>query len=141
MEAHINQALHNEKFVEECCINYPDTYFDWKVTATFYIALHLFRAFCEKRGVYPGATHYDIACNFDPKRCNNKPLTQMPKFVWECYSKLQKYSEHARYEVFLDPEVENEIQRDNYLHCVILLKSLKEYFHKEGVPCISDKAA
>ncbi|MEJ2905096.1 hypothetical protein WAE58_21805 [Pedobacter panaciterrae] len=141
MQAHINQALHNESFVSELCEKYPDSYFDWKVTATFYTALHLLKAFCDKRQVNPGDTHHEIASNFDPKRCNNKPITQCPKFVWECYSKIQKYSEHARYEVFLDPEVENEIQRDNFIDCQVQLKSLKDYFHKQGVPCVIEKAA
>lgn len=140
MQAHVNQALHNERLVIDLCANHPDNYFDWKVTATFYTALHLLRAFCEKRGVDPGSTHQDIANSFDPRRCR-KPITPCPKHVWENYSKLQKYSEHSRYEVYLDPEVENEIQRDNFLHCQELLESLKNYFHKQGVPCIIEKAA
>ncbi|PTS92668.1 hypothetical protein DBR11_26495 [Pedobacter sp. HMWF019] len=141
MQAHLNQALHNENFVAECCNNYPDNYFDWKVTATFYTALHLLRAFCEKREVDPGNTHYDIANSFDPRRCNNRPITQVPNFLWRSYSQIQKYSEQARYDVFLDHEVENEIQRENFKHCLILLKGLRDYFSQQGVPCVSEDAA
>lgn len=141
MQEHINQALHNDSFVIELSEKFPDSYFDWKVTATFYTALHLLRAFCQKRGVDPGNTHYDIANSFDPRKCNNKPITQCPKYVWECYNKLQKYSEHARYEVFLNAAVENEIQRDNFEECKKHLETLRTYFNAQGVPCIIEKAA
>jgi hypothetical protein len=141
MQSHLNQALHNEKFVSDCCLSHPDSYFDWKVTATFYTALHLFRAFCEKRGVDPGNTHHDIACNFDPRRCNGNPLTPIPKWVWQAYNKLQKYSEQARYDVFINPEAENELQRRNFIESKKLLSSLKQYFTAQGVPCMSDTAA
>ena len=140
MQAHINQALHNESFLAECCKKFPDSYFDWKVTTTFYIALHLLRAFCEKRGVDPGNTHYDIQRSFDPKKCA-KPITQCPKLLWESYSAIQRYSEQARYEVFLDHEVENEIQKDNFEEAKIKIEILKKYFNSQGVPCIVDEAA
>ncbi|KIO75563.1 hypothetical protein TH53_19685 [Pedobacter lusitanus] len=140
MQAHVNQALHNENFINECIKNHPDSFFDWKVTASFYTALHLFRAFCELRGVDPGRTHQDIANNFDPKR-TSKPLTSIAPFVWKNYIRLQRYSENARYEVFLEPDVENEIQRGNFGHCLTLLNELKSFFHKQGVPCQKDKAA
>ena len=135
MQSHINQALHNEKFVEECCVSYPDSYFDWKVTATFYCALHLFRAFCEKRGINAGSTHDHLASMFDPKRNGGNPPTSLKKHIWSTYSTLQKYSEHARYETFLDPEIENEIQRDNFSECQKLLSILKDYFNQQGIPC------
>ncbi len=141
MQEHLNQALHNESFIADLCDKYPDSYFDWKVTAAFYTTLHLLHAFCSKRGVHPGNTHYDIANNFNPRKCNNRPITRCPKFLWESYNKLQQYSEHARYEVFTDAEIENEIQRDNFRECTILLAGLKTYFNQQGVPCIEDRAA
>ncbi len=40
MQNHIDQAEHNEKFLTELEIDYPTTYFDWKITICFYTALH-----------------------------------------------------------------------------------------------------
>jgi hypothetical protein len=136
MEEHLNQALHNGSFVLDLIKQYPDSYFDWKVTATFYTALHLLRAFCKVRGVDPGDSHSAIENNFNPRRCA-RPITACPPFVWKNYSKLQRYSEHARYEVFLDAEVENEIQRDNFKDCQKLIHELKGYFNTQGVPCLA----
>jgi hypothetical protein len=136
MHGHLNQAIHNLKFISDTTESYPDYYFDWKVTACFYTAVHLLRAFCEKRGVDPGDTHGGIANSFDPKKCGKRPITQCPPFLWNNYHKLKTYSEHARYEVFLKHEVENEIQRDNFKECSKLLYELRTYFETQGVSTI-----
>lgn len=130
MTGHLNQALHNENFVKECCENFPNSYFDWKVTATFYTALHLVRAFCDNRGVNPGKTHGEIRAALNPK---GKPLTQFKPHAWKAYTRLQEYAETARYDTFIDSEVENEIQKDNFEICKSLLAELCKYFATEGV--------
>jgi hypothetical protein len=141
MQDHLHQARHNQNFISDCTVTYPDAYFDWKVTATFYTALHLLRAFCVKRKVNPGRTHHDIANSLNPKRANGKQLTQFPQHVWDWYSSIQIYSEQARYDGFLDYQVENEIQRDNFIQSQELLAKLKTYFTKQGVSCDIEEAA
>jgi hypothetical protein len=137
MQGHLNQALHNHTFVIECCASYPDNFFDWKITGTFYTALHLLRAFCENRGVNPGKNHSEIRSSLNP---SSQQITPFKPHAWKAYNKLQNYSEIARYDVFLDAELENEIQRDNFEESKKLLKELQGYFNSEGVK-FDEKAA
>nr|WP_276900286.1 HEPN domain-containing protein [Pedobacter kyonggii] len=138
MQGHLNQALHNHNFTDECCKNYPDKYFDWKVTATFYTALHLIRAFCEGRGVDPGRNHSTIKQALNPR---GTQLTPFKPHAYRAYTRLQDYSEIARYDTFLNAEVENEIQRDNFKECQKLLEELKGYLKGEGVNIDQSEAA
>lgn len=138
MQGHLNQASHNYKFVHECCEKHPDLFFDWKVTATFYTALHLLRAFCENRGVKVGKNHTEIRVALNP---GGKPVTPFKRHAWVAYNKLQEYSEVSRYDTFLDAELENEIQRDNFEHCKNLLAELEVYFSGEGIEIEKNKAA
>ncbi len=133
MQSHILQAKHNEDFIKSCTSSFPDLYFDWKVTATFYCALHLLHAFCKKRGVNPGRTHQDIKNSLDQRTRRQPPITPFPQHVWDWYSALQKYSEQARYDGILDPETENEVQKDNFIESTKLLIKLKTYFAKNGI--------
>ena len=138
MQDHLNQALHNHKFISECCTNYPNDYFDWKVTATFYCALHILRAFCEARGVNPGRNHFDIRQSLNP---SGKQIMPSKTHAWKAYNKLQEYSEVARYDTFLSAEIENETQRDNFENCLKRIDELKGYFKSEGVTLDETKAA
>lgn len=44
MQAHLEQAVHNEHF--HACIQqeFSDKFFDWKTTVLFYVALHWLHA-------------------------------------------------------------------------------------------------
>ncbi len=135
MEQHLSRASHNLRFFEVCERASPSCYFDWKITIAFYSTLHLLRAFCIKRGVYPGNTHASLASFLSQRRCNGKTATPFPQHVWDWYESLQRYSELARYSGFRDQDMENEVQRLNLEHCRNLYVKLAKYFKKNGVPC------
>jgi len=129
MQGNLNQALHNHNFVNACCTNHPDNFFDWKVIATFYTAIHLVKAFCLARGFDAGATHAEVRASINP---NGSPKTQFKPHAFKAYNRLQRYSEVARYDTFLDPVLENGIQKKNFEECLVLISELKAYLSSEG---------
>jgi hypothetical protein len=69
MKSHILQAEHNTDFHKNICSNFPELYFDWKITVVFYTALHLLKALAKKNKKDIGNTHSEIF-----KSIKNTPL-------------------------------------------------------------------
>ena len=70
MGKYLNQAHRNEEFHRGICENYPDTFFDWKITALFYIAIHYLKELADKKRIDIGQTHFDIDKNTNLLRNN-----------------------------------------------------------------------
>lgn len=50
-EDHLRQAKHNERFLSLIEDNYPDDFFDWKITVCFYIIVHYIDGFFLSHGI------------------------------------------------------------------------------------------
>ena len=51
MSQYLNQAEHNEGFYAVMCSYNASSYYDWKITCQFYVAIHYLKALAEKRGI------------------------------------------------------------------------------------------
>jgi hypothetical protein len=129
MEKHILQAEHNQAFLDCVNKNFPDAYFDWKITISFYIAIHLLKALAEKRGKKLGETHVDIFNALGPRA--TPKLFQIPPKQWENYYFLYQYSRSGRYDGFIDLELHEEIQKTNFNHCCSLMTYFVRYVKSE----------
>ncbi len=49
MDEFVMHANHNDVFHTSICKNFPDTYYDWKLTCLFYVAIHYLKALAKKR--------------------------------------------------------------------------------------------
>lgn len=93
-EEHIAQAKSNLKFLEE--INSKaNSFWDWQVTTTFYIAVHIINAHLAKTGDLHYRTHEDVKNAINP----TKPLsiTRIDESIYLCYVKLEGLSRRSRY--------------------------------------------
>lgn len=70
MQNHLEQAKHNRELLNEMETVFPQKFFDWKITITFYIAIHYLQALADHKGIEIGQTHNDIERNVNP----NSPL-------------------------------------------------------------------
>jgi hypothetical protein len=130
MEEHLNQAQHNERFLEAIALAFPDDFYDWRVTLVFYTALHYLQATAYLHRKDIGNYHEEIKKNI--KQGGNMPLK--PWAVKE-YEKLEHFSREARYDAFADIETFNITQKDNYAIAQSKLASFKKYLKEEkGLP-------
>ena len=60
MNSFYNQAKHNKEFLDCVEENFPNSFFDWKITILFYVSIHLIKCLAKTRNVEIGDTHYDI---------------------------------------------------------------------------------
>ncbi len=128
----ILQAEHNAKFHGSICTHHVDSYFDWKITCLFYVAIHYIKALAAMKGMPIGNTHGEIEKNISPL----KPLPIMPisKKAWDNYKILYRYSRSCRYDGFRNEasfEKAKEIDHNHSLQC---LQNLKNYLKSQGVP-------
>ena len=91
MDEFLEQARQNKDFLTCIETNYPDQFFDWKVTVIFYISIHLLKSLAKQRNVEIGHTHHDIANSLNPRR-NSTQIFPFPDWVWKKYSTIFQYS-------------------------------------------------
>jgi hypothetical protein len=125
MQKHINQAEQNLKLLEHLKEHHPDCFFDWKVTISFYISIHMLKALAIHRGKILGGTHQEIFNALNPKAA--KKLFQIPDIQWKNYYNLYQYSRTARYDGFDDIEDHETIQKRNFEHCAVMLQYFITY--------------
>lgn len=114
---HLNQALHNKNFVDHQCESFNKEFHDWKVTSTFYIALHIIRAmlFEEGRDNEVGKSHRDLLKAINPFGDGIYPVKQ---YVYHAYRDLYQLSRSSRYNAF-DDLVDFEAQnKENLLRAL-----------------------
>jgi len=133
MEYFLKQAAHNKVFVECLQDKFPDVFYDWKITASFYEAIHYLKALAVYKGCYIGETHYDIFNNINP-HSKRSPSMQINKTAWYCYITLYNYSKSARYDGIADPTTIETLRRVDFEDGQIALESFKKYVVSQGVP-------
>ena len=132
MQHHLEQAKHNEFFLSDLEVDYPTTYFDWKVTVSFYIALHYLQALGDYRNIEIGETHNDIERNVNPNSSRN-PVMRISNSAWRNYKSLFKYSQIARYDGINDRQNFEELRESDYLECKTHLENFKKYIKSQGL--------
>lgn len=131
MQEHVTQAKHNHKFhdgVHEC---FEDNYFDWKITALFYTALHYIRAFIKSKNINPGTSHEDIDNQINPKKANSPIPVSVT--CWENYRNLYHYSRAARYDGFIDIDKFNSDKKIDHIYSGQHLEDIMKYLRSHGM--------
>tara|TARA_R110002124_G_C8853401_1_gene506442 strand:+ start:728 stop:1111 length:384 start_codon:yes stop_codon:yes gene_type:complete len=109
-----NKANHNQDFLDSIHNDYPDSYYDWKVTVQFYTALH--RCYCVilNSGVSITSSHQSNISNLGKI---NKDLGKKLFLVY-------KNSRQSRYEGFMNEDSMNRINKINFDKGQIDLKKI-----------------
>ncbi|MGM0479856.1 MAG: hypothetical protein ACQERC_11595 [Bacteroidota bacterium] len=115
-----NKSTHNKTFLKNLCEDYPEDYFDWKVTVQFYSGLH--RCYCvlANKGEVIQQSHSK----------NIKNLKAIDANISRKLFKLYKNSKQSRYDGFLDEEAMLRINRINFNDGSTLLKSIETEVEK-----------
>jgi len=101
---YITQAKSNIDFLISVDNSIPN-YWDWKVTTSFYIAVHLINAHLKHKLGFTYRTHKEVenAINFD----NSTSIGKVPEDIYVAYSIISKLSRRSRYIVHeKDPKTE-----------------------------------
>ncbi len=132
MKRFLDQAEHNKKFHKCICDEFPDIFFDWKITAVFYISIHYLKALGANRRHDFGETHREIRKNVCPYEPNARYKITIT--AWDNYDHIQQYSRTARYEGITDPETFEQLRKNDYDDSLIRLKDFIKYIKTSGVP-------
>ena len=91
---HIDQAKHNLSFLE-ISNHSSDVHWDWQVTVSFYVAVHLVNAHIAKKSNLNYRSHEQVDQAINPY--NQLSLTRLTESDYLAYSKLQGLARRARY--------------------------------------------
>ena len=134
MDENINQAIHNEAFlnsIEEKC---PDTFFDWKITIVFYIALHYLRAYANIKKVRIGASHKELLYHSNPNHID--AINPLSKNAYRIYRDLFSAAHNSRYQGFLDKTHRMLLMEQEFIRCKKNLRELKKYLKSQGLKIV-----
>jgi Rad3-related DNA helicase len=93
-DEHILQAKSNLKFLEETNSK-CQSFWDWQVTTSFYIAVHIVNAHLAKIGNLHYRTHEDVKNAINPHR--PMAIGKVDEAIYLCYVKLEGLSRRSRY--------------------------------------------
>jgi len=110
-----NKSIHNQSFLDTLCNDYPEEYFDWKVTIMFYIALHKCYCVMDVSNVNICTNHKD---NF-----NN--LKTIDSTISNNLYKLFKSSRQSRYDGFINEDAMLRINKINFNEGKNVLKMIE----------------
>jgi len=131
MQIHLDQATHNQDF-HTCIVGqFPDKFYDWKITVLFYTALHWLHALADQKGIDIGRTHVDVAHNCNPRKYGNMPLSQV---AWNHYNSLWNYSYASRYEGITDIQTFETLKQIDHSYAMQNVDFLRKYVVGLGLP-------
>lgn len=90
---HFQQALHNLEFLKSIA-NQDSKFWDWKVTVSFYIAVHIMNAHLDRSVQKHYRKHSEVSVALNPKR---NTASAVPSDVYISYEKLSSLSRRSRY--------------------------------------------
>jgi len=126
MSEYLNKSRYNESFCNAITEKFPDHFYDQRIVALFYCAIHLLKHFClEQYGEYVGDTHHAIILNADPK--SKSKIVDLPSGMWEEYYALYNASKNARYEGFEDQAIFEAAMKIEYQEARKALTRFKLY--------------
>jgi len=120
MKKHLKKAEYNERFLAEVEKWHPNTFFDWKITVVFYIAVHYIDAYLASHKIY---------CNDHQQRRYEieEGLYNVTQLCLDNYNNLYRVSRHARYNGFTDIIEFNKYQNEKYKEAKSNLKKIKDF--------------
>jgi hypothetical protein len=131
MDIFLLQIKHNQDFYDCICAGHPDNYYDWKITVSFYIAVHYLKALAYKKMVLLPSSHFDVEKLVNPTKGDALKLTHN---AWDWYYNLYLYSRTARYSGFTeDPTLYMAIKKADYQYCEKYLTKFKNYMKGKGI--------
>lgn len=89
---HINQAKKNLLILAEVNKSIPNSW-DWQVTISYYVAVHLINGHLAKKANLHYKTHVDVKNAI----YSTIPACNVPQDVYLAFGKLENYSRRARY--------------------------------------------
>lgn len=113
-----NKFMHNKSFLETIENDYPQDYFDWKVTIQFYYALHVSFCILTTSGISVSTSHRE---NINALRLVDTNLSR------KLY-KLLKFSKQSRYDGFLSEDAMLRINKINYQENRLTLKEFEKFY-------------
>lgn len=113
---YLNQGEHNKSFLESISQEWPEDYFDWKVTVQFYTALHFAYCILDVNG-------FDIEESHSRNIKNLKKIDSKLSFG---LNKLFKNSKSSRYLGFTDEEVMLGLTQKSFIEGKTELKKIQE---------------
>ena len=127
---HLAQAYHNRTFLGYLDANAPTNFHDWKITITFYISLHLVKAYLAKNRVRYQDNHIGIKVAIDPAN----PGCQLPfdPIPYQAYEDLLELSYSSRYRWFASEKSFSDLQVLYYNTAKDNLKIIVDYLVKVG---------
>lgn len=128
IEKYLLQVKHNKEFYESICSQYPQQYFDWKITLLFYKAIHLLKALAVKENRGMGTTHNEIDKQINPKFCDNPLIANR---AYSTYHNLYQYSRTARYDGIVDFDFFDELKKHDWIKAVEEYKSFAGYMESK----------
>ena len=126
MEKYLNQAEHNENFLEKLKEEFPYDFHDWKITVIFYTSLHYIKCFALTKSITL-KHHKDT---FD-KLHSGELSFGSDDGLKKCYFKLYAYSKLSRYSGFLTIEAFDRICMINYTDSTLKLGLIKKFVKGE----------
>ncbi len=131
MQEYLSQAQHNQDFHDCVHSSFSDKFFDWKITALFYIAIHYLKALASQKGINIGDTHADIEKSVNPDKHDVK--MRISRNAWRDYKSLYQYSRTARYEGIMDIKSFEKLKEIDHGYCLEHLRKFKGYIQGQGV--------
>jgi hypothetical protein len=110
-----NKSIHNKFFLDTIHDDYPEDFFDWKVTAQFYTGLHRCYCLIVTKGLNVETSHDK----------NIKNLKSIDSELSHNLFKLYKNSRQSRYDGFINNESMIRINKINFSDGILLLKSIE----------------
>ena len=125
----LNQALRNYSFLKTVQSEFPDDYFDWKITLCFYTTLHCMKAFLKEKYDIEVKGHHDLEAHID----TNKGQTKVKRHVWLSYKALRVVSETCRYTGFSNEDVWNDLWKNDFEEMIKRMKDIMIYLKSKEV--------
>lgn len=133
MQEHLEQVEHNTELLNFLDEKSKSNYFDWKITITFYTAVHLIHALSRKKKRKIGREHKVINPNLDPS--NSQAVMPLDYEAYQAYIDLYQSSRRARYTgVTCTKEVFLKLNEYEYRICRERLNCICGSLRKEGLP-------
>ena len=110
-----NKSNHNKDFLDSIHNDYPNSYFDWKVTIQFYTALHKCYCVIISSGSTINTSH----------KLNIESIRKIDLELSQKLFKLYNNSRQSRYDGFMTEEAMNRFNKINFLAGEVYLKNVE----------------
>ena len=138
-ENHIQQAKKNLSFLEQTN-SIKNDFWDWQVTISFYVSVHLVNAHLANTADLHYRTHEHVKNEINP--FNTRSSCSIPENVYLDYAKLEGLSRRSRYLCHNDPAIRDTNAHftfdKHFAKAVKCLDRLLNYFNTKYSLCIKD---